>query len=77
VIPVITGEAGTILGPFIRHLNNAPGENKIKELQRITILHCTYTAESTNVKEQNIFNMRNNITCSTNCKYRAATHYVL
>jgi hypothetical protein len=40
--------------------------------------HCTYTAESTNVKVQNILNMQNNITCSTNCKYRtAATLYTL
>ena len=40
--------------------------------------HCTHTAESANVNIQNIFNMRNNITCSTNCKYRtAATLYTL
>jgi hypothetical protein len=26
----------------------------------------------TNVKVQNIFHGRNNITCSTNCKYRTA-----
>ena len=40
--------------------------------------HCTHTAESANVKAQNIFHGRNNITCSTNCKYRtAATLYTL
>jgi len=27
---------------------------------------------SANVEEQNMFNMRNNITCSIKCKYRAA-----
>jgi len=31
-----------------------------------------------NVKEQNVFRSRNNVTCSTNCKYRtAATLYTL
>ena len=34
--------------------------------------HCTHTAESANVKVQNILHGRNNITCSTNCKYRTA-----
>jgi len=34
--------------------------------------HCTQTAGSADVTVQNIFNMRNNITCSTNCKYRTA-----
>ena len=39
--------------------------------------HCTHTTESANVKVQNMFHGRNNITCSTNCKYRtAATLYV-
>jgi hypothetical protein len=31
---------------------------------------CTHTAECANVKVQNIFHGRNNITCSRNCKYR-------
>jgi hypothetical protein len=39
---------------------------------------CTHTAESANVKVQNIFHVRNNITWSTNYKYRsAATPYTL
>ena len=34
--------------------------------------------ESANVKVQNIFHGQNNITCSTNCKYRtAATLYTI
>jgi hypothetical protein len=37
VIPVITGAHGTISEPFIKHLNNVPEENKIKELQKIAI----------------------------------------
>jgi hypothetical protein len=37
-----------------------------------------HTSESTNLKELNIFHMRSNITCSTNCRYRAAaTLYTL
>ena len=40
--------------------------------------HCTHSAESANVKVQNICNMRNNITCSTNRKYRTtATLYTV
>ena len=34
--------------------------------------HCTCITESANVKVQNIFHGQNNITCSTNCKYRTA-----
>jgi hypothetical protein len=38
--------------------------------------HCTHTAESADVAVQNIFNLRNNITCSIDCKYRTvATLY--
>jgi hypothetical protein len=36
------------------------------------IVHCTQTEGSANVKVQNIFHRRNNITCNTNCKYRTA-----
>ena len=36
------------------------------------IVHYTTTLESTNVKVQNIFHVQNNITCSTNYKYRRA-----
>jgi hypothetical protein len=39
-------------------------------------VHCTHIAGSANVKVQNIFNGRSNITCSRNCKYStAATPY--
>jgi len=34
--------------------------------------HCTRTAESADVKVQNVFRGRNNITCSRDCKYRTA-----
>jgi hypothetical protein len=40
--------------------------------------HCIHTAGSANVEVQNIFHMQNNITCSTNCKYRTVvTLYTL
>jgi hypothetical protein len=42
--------------------------------------HCTQTAGSADVKVENIFNWRNNITCGTDCtrKYRtAATLYTV
>jgi hypothetical protein len=40
--------------------------------------NCTHISESANIKAQNIFHVRNNITCSTNYKYRsAATPYTL
>jgi hypothetical protein len=56
-----------------------PGKHVIKELQKNSLIgHCTHTMESAAVKVQNIFNGQNNITCSTNCKYRpAATLYTL
>ena len=49
------------------------GKARIKELQKNSNSgHYTHTSESANVKVQNIFNTRNNITCSTHCKYRTA-----
>jgi len=45
---------------------------KLRNCKNRHIGHCTQTAESANVKVQNIFHGRNNITCSTNCKYRTA-----
>ena len=42
------------------------------------IWRCIHTAGSADVKVQNIFYGRNNITCGTNCKYRtAATLYAV
>ena len=46
--------------------------------KNIHIWHCTQTAGSADVKVQNIWHGRNNITCSTDCKYRtAATLYAV
>jgi hypothetical protein len=79
VISVIKGATGTISESLRQYLSNIPGKHEIKELQKTShIGHCTQTAESANVKVQNIFHGRNNITCSTDCKYRtAATLFTL
>jgi hypothetical protein len=81
VIRVIRRATGTISQALRQFRNSIPGKHEIKELQQKKnshIGHCTHTAESANVKVQNIFHGRNNITCSTDCKYRtAATLYTL
>ena len=57
VIPVITGATGTISKSFRKYVSNIPGKHEVKELQKTAILgHCTHTAESTNVKVQQIQN---------------------
>jgi len=78
VIPVILGATGTISKSLRQYLSNVPGKHEIKELQKNShIVHCTQTAENADVKVQNIFQGLNNITCSTDCKYRtAATLYI-
>jgi hypothetical protein len=45
---------------------------KLRNTKNSHIGHCTRTTGSTNVKVQNIFHRRTNITCSTNCKCRTA-----
>ena len=46
-------------------------KTRIREITETShIGHCTQTAGSANVRIQNIFHGRNNITCNTNCKYR-------
>ena len=81
VLPVITGATGTILKSLRQFLSNIPRKHEIKELQKKTAIlgtAHTHITESANVKVQNIFHGPNNITCSTDCKYRtAATLYTL
>ena len=79
VIPVIIWATGTISESFRQYMSNIPGQQEIKELRKYShIGHCTQTAGSADVKVQNIFHGRNNITCSTDCKYRtAATPYTV
>ena len=73
VIPVITGATGTNSESLRLYLSNIPRKHEIKVLQKNShIVHCTQTAGSANVKAQNIFHGRNNITCSTDCKYKTA-----
>ena len=69
VIPRIIGATGTISKLHILYLSNVTGKHEIKELQTNShIVHRTQTAVSANVKVQNTFHGRNNITCSTDCK---------
>ena len=79
LVPVIIGATGTISKSMRQYLSNIPGKHEIKELQKNShIGHCTHTVESADVKVQNIFHGRNNITRSTDCKYRtAATIYTV
>ena len=55
------------------------GKREIKKIiKKKHTGHSTHTAESANVKVQNIFHGRNNITWSANCKYRTvATLYTV
>ena len=73
------GATGTISKSLRQYLSNTPGKHEIKELQKHShIGYLTHTRESANVKVRNIFHGRNNVTCSTDCKYRtAATLYIL
>jgi hypothetical protein len=59
--------------------NKISGLHEIKELQKNShIGYCTQTSQSANVKVQNISNMRNNISWSTNSEYgTAATLHTL
>jgi hypothetical protein len=70
VIPVTKEATGTMPKLFIKYLNNIP--EKYKTTKNCQIGHCTHSSERTNVRVENIFNMQNNITRGTNCKYRAA-----
>jgi len=72
--PVVTEKNRTISKSLRRYLSNIPGKHEIQELQTNSHTgHCTHTAESDNVKVQNIFYRQNNITCSTYFKYRTET----
>ena len=78
VIPVIIGATGTVSKSLRRYLRNILGTYEIKELQKQPYCALHTTAGSADVKVQNIFHGRNNITCSTDCKYRtAATVYTV
>ena len=42
LIPVIIGATGTISKSFIKYVSNIPGNHKVKELQKTTILGTTH-----------------------------------
>jgi hypothetical protein len=74
VISVIIGATGAISKSLSQYLSNIPREHENKELEKSShIGHYTRTANSADVKLQNVFYGRNNFTCSTNCKDRTAT----
>ena len=60
-------------------MSNIQRKHEINELPKNShIGYCTHTAESANVKVQNIFHGQNNIAYGTDCKYRtAAMQYTL
>jgi hypothetical protein len=74
VIPVMIGATGTISKSLRHYLRKKPGNHEVRELQKTAILGTAHIlrAASANIKVQNTFHGRNNITCSTNGKYRTA-----
>jgi hypothetical protein len=73
VISVIIEATGTNSKSLKQYLKNILGRHEIKELKKTSHIGLlTHTVGSANVPVQNIFHVRNNITCSTNCKYRTA-----
>jgi hypothetical protein len=79
VIPVIIMANGTISKSLRHYLSNIPGKHEIKKLQKTAILFTALMLwEVVMSKYITYFTGQNNITCSTNCKYRtAATLYIL
>jgi NADPH-dependent 7-cyano-7-deazaguanine reductase QueF len=77
VVAVIIEATEAISKSLSQYLNNIRGKHEIKELQKNSrIGHCTHTVESAYVEVQNIFYVRKNTACSTNCKYRRETWFV-
>ena len=56
MIPVIIEATGTISKSYRKYPSSIPGKHEIKEIQKKNshISHCTQTAESTDVKVQNM-----------------------
>jgi len=72
VIPGITGATNhlRIIQAVSEQQSGKTRNNGTTENSHIG--NCTHTSEITNVKVQDIFNQRNNITCGTNCQYITA-----
>ena len=80
LIPVTIGATGTISKSLRQYLSNIKGKARNQGTTKKTAILGTAHEPSkiTNVKVQSIFHGRNNITWSSNCKYRtAATLYTL
>ena len=55
MMPVIIGATGTVSELFRKYVSNIPGKHEVKELtENSHIGHCTHTAESADVKVQQI-----------------------
>ena len=79
MITVTTVATGIISKPLRANLSNIRENTKLRnyEKQPYWALHThartrTHTSGSAHVKVQNIFSVRNNITCSTDCNYSTA-----
>jgi hypothetical protein len=72
--PVIIVATGTNSKSLRQYLSNIQGKHRYQGITKNNYIrrHCKCTVDSTNVKVQNILNMRSNIISSTSCKYRAA-----
>jgi len=72
VIPVIIEVTGTISKSFRKYLGNIQGKHNIKELpkKRAVTLDTAHIPRKVLLYMYKTFNMKNNISCSINCKYR-------
>ena len=68
VIPVIIGVTGTISQSLRQYLSNVTGK---QEIQKTAVLGTAHVLRRVQIYRY-IFHGRDNITCSTNCKYRTA-----
>ena len=83
LIPVTREATGTISKSLRQYLRNIEEKHEIQELQKTALYTHTHTHTHTHtlrgsadVKAQNTFHGRNNITCNINGEYRtAATLY--
>ena len=74
MISVTIRATGTISKSIRQYQSNIKEKHETKDLQKTAIFGTahTHTAASADVKGQNIFRGRNNITYSTDYKYRRA-----
>jgi len=75
MIPVIIAATGKMVKSFTQCLSNISEKHDFKKLQKTAILGTAHTHTLRKVLMQfyKTFNMVSNITCRTNCKYRATS----